>query len=92
MSQANLSLLNKFMHQHRGALGWTPPAGGTTCFPWLRDGRDARPLCEALAKAGVLAAPGDCFEMPAHLRIGVGAVSGGYQEALDIFRSVLAGL
>ena len=92
VSQANLSLLNKFMLQHRGALGWTPPAGGTTCFPWLRDGRDARPLCEALAKAGVLAAPGDCFEMPAHLRIGVGAVSGGYQEALDIFRSVLAGL
>jgi len=38
-----------------------------------------------------LAAPGDCFDMPAHLRIGVGAVSDGYQEALDIFRSVLAG-
>jgi len=91
VSQANLSMLNKFMLQHRGALGWTPPAGGTTCFPWLRDGRDARPLCEALAKAGVLAAPGDCFDMPAHLRIGVGAVSDGYQEALDIFRSVLAG-
>ena len=92
VSQANLSLLNRFMHQHRDALGWTPPAGGTTCFPWLRDGRDARPLGEALARAGVLIAPGDCFEMPAHMRLGVGAVAGGYQEALDIFHSVLAGL
>ena len=58
------------------------PAGGTTCFPWLRDGRDARPLCEALAKAGVLAAPGDCFDMPAHFRVGFGAMRSGYADAL----------
>jgi aspartate/methionine/tyrosine aminotransferase len=92
VSRANLALLTKFMHEHREAIGWTPPAGGTTCFPWLRDGRDTRPLCEALAKAGVLIAPGDCFEMPAHFRIGVGALAAGYPEALDIFRAVLAGL
>jgi aspartate/methionine/tyrosine aminotransferase len=91
VSRANLSLLSKFMHEQRGALGWVPPAGGTTCFPWLRDGRDARPLCETLAKAGVLVAPGDCFDMPAHMRIGVGAMANGYQEALDIFHAVLAG-
>lgn len=91
VASANLSLLTKFMHTHREAIGWTPPAGGTTCFPWLRDGRDSRPLCEALAQAGVLAAPGDCFEMPTHFRIGVGALTGSYQDALDIFRAVLAG-
>jgi aspartate/methionine/tyrosine aminotransferase len=91
VSEANLSLLTKFMHQHREALGWTPPAGGTTCFPWLRDRRDARPLCEALAKAGVLVGPGDCFEMPAHFRVGVGAVADGYEDALEVFRGVLAG-
>lgn len=91
VSQANLGLLTKFMHEHREALGWTPPAGGTTCFPWLRDGRDSRPLCEALAKAGVLVAPGDCFDLPSHLRLGVGAMASGYQDALDIFHSVLAG-
>jgi aspartate/methionine/tyrosine aminotransferase len=91
VSGANLALLTKFMHEHREALGWTPPAGGTTCFPWLRDGRDSRPLCEVLAKAGVLAAPGDCFEMPAHFRLGVGALVNGYQDALDIFHAVLAG-
>jgi aspartate/methionine/tyrosine aminotransferase len=92
VSERNLGLLTGFMHEHRAALGWTPPAGGTTCFPWLRDGRDARPMCEALAKAGVLAAPGDCFDMPEHFRVGIGAVTEGYQEALDIFRAVLAGL
>jgi len=91
VSQANLALLTRFMHTHRDAIGWTPPAGGTTAFPWLRDGCDSRPLCETLAKAGVLVAPGDCFDMPAHMRIGVGALRDGYAEALEIFRAVLAG-
>jgi len=92
VAERNLGLLTRFMHEHRSALGWTPPAGGTTCFPWLRDGRDSRPMCEALAKAGVLVAPGDCFAMPEYFRIGICAVTEGYQEALDVFRAVLAGL
>ena len=91
VSGTNLALLTKFMQEHREALEWTMPAGGTTCFPWLRDGRDARPLCELLARDGVLVAPGDCFDMPAHFRIGIGALTSGYQDALDIFRTVLAG-
>jgi aspartate/methionine/tyrosine aminotransferase len=91
VSQANLALLSKFMHEHRDVIGWTPPAGGTTAFPWLRDGRDSRPLCEALARAGVLVAPGDCFDMPAHFRVGVGALREGYDAALEVFRAVLAG-
>jgi aspartate/methionine/tyrosine aminotransferase len=91
VSQANLVLLTRFMREHRETLGWTPPAGGTTCFPWLRDGRDARALCETLAGAGVLLAPGDCFDMPAHFRLGVGALREGYAEALEVFHAVLAG-
>lgn len=87
---ANLALLTAFMDRQRGRLAWTPPGGGTTCFPWLRDGRDARPLCAALAKAGVLVAPGDCFEMPPHMRIGFGAMRAGYAEALGLFGEVLA--
>ncbi|HEX6396415.1 MAG TPA: aminotransferase class I/II-fold pyridoxal phosphate-dependent enzyme [Steroidobacteraceae bacterium] len=90
VSGTNLALLSKFMHEHRDALAWTPPAGGTTCFPHLRDGRDARALCERLARDGVLLAPGDCFDLPAHFRIGVGALTSGYEDALGIFRAVLA--
>jgi aspartate/methionine/tyrosine aminotransferase len=91
VARANLALLGRFMTDHAGQLGWAPPTGGTTCFPWLRDGRDARPLCEALAKAGVLTAPGDCFDMPAHFRVGFGALRTGYADALAIFARVLAG-
>jgi aspartate/methionine/tyrosine aminotransferase len=87
---ANLELLTTFMDQHRSVLGWAPPGGGTTCFPRLLDGRDARPMCEQLARAGVLVAPGDCFDMPAHFRVGFGALRSGYADALEIFRRVLA--
>jgi aspartate/methionine/tyrosine aminotransferase len=92
VSRANLALLTRFMDEHRDVLGWAPPGGGTTCFPWFRDDRDARPLCEALAKAGVLAAPGDCFDMPAHFRVGYGAMRSGYAEALGIVSGTLAKL
>ena len=53
----------------------------------------ARPLCEALAKAGVLAGAGRLLRNAGALpRSGIGAVADGYQDALDIFRAVLAGL
>ena len=35
VARANLALLAPFMDEHRELLGWAPPAGGTTCFPWL---------------------------------------------------------
>jgi aspartate/methionine/tyrosine aminotransferase len=90
VARDNLAVLAEFMNEHRDVLGWAPPSGGTTCFPWLRDGRDARTLCMALAKEGVLVAPGDCFDMPSHMRIGFGAMPSGYADALAIFRRVLA--
>lgn len=90
VARTNLPLLAAFMHENRDVLGFPAPAGGTTCFPYLLDGRDARPLAAALAKAGVLVAPGDCFDMPAHLRLGFGAQREGYAQALEIFGQVLA--
>ncbi len=53
-----------------GVLSWARPRGGTTSFPWFTDGRNSRPFCEELAKAGVLIAPGDCFGHANHMRIG----------------------
>ncbi|HTU66596.1 MAG TPA: pyridoxal phosphate-dependent aminotransferase [Steroidobacteraceae bacterium] len=90
VARANLALLSAFMEMHGGLFAFPAPAGGTTCFPCLRDGRDARPLAERLAKAGVLVAPGDCFDMPSHLRIGFGAQREGYAAALDVFSEVIS--
>jgi aspartate/methionine/tyrosine aminotransferase len=88
-AQANLALLTRFLTEHREVLGCPAQPGGTTAFPWFRDGRDARPFAEAAAKAGVLVAPGDCFDCPAHFRVGFAAVGAGYEEALAILAAAL---
>lgn len=81
---ANLARLDEFMSAQRDTIAWVRPCGGTVAFPWRLDERDARPMCEALAREGVLVAPGDCFASAAHFRIGFGAQASGFQQALDI--------
>jgi aspartate/methionine/tyrosine aminotransferase len=84
VTRQNLAKLDDFMSTHRHTLGWVRPSGGTVAFPWRLDEADARPMCEALAREGVLVAPGDCFEAAAHFRVGFGAQAVGFQQALDI--------
>jgi aspartate/methionine/tyrosine aminotransferase len=91
VAQANFALLEQFMQRHRSTLGWIPPGGGTVSFPWLLDGRDSRPICQALAREGVLVAPGDCFGVAEHFRIGLGAHATGFEEALEIASRVFTG-
>jgi len=80
---SNLRLLDRFMDEHSGTLDWVRPRGGMTAFPWLRDSGDARPFCRQLMKRGVLLAPGDCFGMPSHFRMGFGASGHGFPQALE---------
>ncbi len=78
----NLRQLAAFMGEHRETLGWVPPRGGMTAFPWLLSGEDSRAFCQAAAEQGVLLAPGDCFSEPAHFRLGFAAVTDRFPEAL----------
>jgi aspartate/methionine/tyrosine aminotransferase len=86
---ANLKLLDQFFAEHSDDLGWVRPRGGTTAFPWLRDGSDARDFCRTVAERGVLLAPGDCFQMPDHFRLGFGVSTAGFGAALDRVGEVL---
>ncbi|MGB8889427.1 MAG: aminotransferase class I/II-fold pyridoxal phosphate-dependent enzyme [Candidatus Korobacteraceae bacterium] len=81
----NLKLLDGFMAEHRDAIGWIPPQGGMTAFPWLASGENARPFCQAAAERGILLAPGDCFDASSHFRLGFAAVGDNFSKALDRF-------
>jgi len=81
----NLKLLDRFMADHRDVLGWIPPQGGMTAFPWLISGDDARPFCQAAAEQGILLAPGDCFDASSHFRLGFAAAGDNFLKALDRF-------
>jgi len=86
----NLDALSDFIARVSDVLAWAKPSGGTVCFPWFRDGRDSRPFCEALAAKGVLVAPGDCFGMADHMRVGFALLQPAkFQQALAIFEQAL---
>ena len=81
----NLALLDRFMDEHRDTLGWIRPQGGMTAFPWLANGENARPFCQAAIEHGILLAPGDCFDVPSHFRLGFAASGDNFSKALDRF-------
>jgi aspartate/methionine/tyrosine aminotransferase len=74
VASANLELLDQFFAASASILSWVRPGGGMTAFPSLNSGVNSRSFCEELAARGVLLAPGDCFEMPSHFRLGFGAL------------------
>ncbi|HEY2114710.1 MAG TPA: aminotransferase class I/II-fold pyridoxal phosphate-dependent enzyme [Candidatus Angelobacter sp.] len=81
----NLKLLDRFMADHREVLGWIPPQGGMTAFPWLVSGENARAFGQAVAERGILLAPGDCFDTPSHFRLGFAAAGDNFARALERF-------
>ncbi|MFY9531483.1 MAG: aminotransferase class I/II-fold pyridoxal phosphate-dependent enzyme [Candidatus Acidiferrales bacterium] len=83
VTTANLSLLDAFFSEHSGVIRWMRPQGGMTAFPWLNSGEDSRAFCTEAAQQGVLLAPGDCFSMPAHFRIGFAASGEQFPRALE---------
>ena len=85
VADRNLKLLEKFMTEHRDVLGWIPPQGGMTTFPWMMSGDDARPFCQAAAERGILLAPGDCFDTPMHFRLGFAAAGDKFRDAIERF-------
>jgi aspartate/methionine/tyrosine aminotransferase len=81
----NLERLDRFMAEHRELLGWIRPQGGMTAFPWLVSGENARPFCQAATERGILFAPGDCFDVPSHFRLGFAASGETFGVALERF-------
>ncbi|HXB74218.1 MAG TPA: aminotransferase class I/II-fold pyridoxal phosphate-dependent enzyme [Candidatus Acidoferrales bacterium] len=73
VAQANLSLVDQVFEEFGDGLRWVRPRGGMTAFPWLADGGDGREFCRRMMQRGVMLAPGDCFGMPAHFRLGFAA-------------------
>ena len=82
VASENLQHLGRFMSEHQETIGWIPPRGGMTAFPWLVSGQDSRAFCQGAAEQGILLAPGDCFDAPPHFRLGFAAIAGKFPDAL----------
>jgi aspartate/methionine/tyrosine aminotransferase len=89
ITAANLPLLDRLFADHAGVLRWVRPAGGITAFPWLANGLDGRDFCRRLAQSGVLLAPGDCFGMSSHFRLGFAASGERFAAGMERLAEVL---
>jgi aspartate/methionine/tyrosine aminotransferase len=89
IAAANLALLDDFFAANSDTLRWVRPAGGFTGMPCLVDGSDGRQFCLRAMRHGVMIAPGDCFRMPSHFRIGFAASGDKFAGGLDRLASML---
>jgi aspartate/methionine/tyrosine aminotransferase len=89
IAQTNLGLLDQFFDEFRTVLKWVRPSGGMTAFPWLADGGDAREFCQRLLSHGVMLAPGDCFGMPSHFRLGFAASGESFPRGIARLAEIL---
>jgi len=89
VATANLALLDQLFGEYGDVLQWVRPRGGMTAFPWLAGGGDTREFCRRLANRGLLMAPGDCFGMPSHFRIGFAASGDAFPHALERFAAFI---
>jgi aspartate/methionine/tyrosine aminotransferase len=44
VASGNLRAMEPFFAEHAGRIGWIPPRGGLTAWPWLRSGESSRPF------------------------------------------------
>src|SRR5262249_25012670 len=89
VASGNLAALDGLFARLSDVLGWVRPRGGMTGFPWIRDEPDSRAFCKRAAEHGILLAPGDCFGMPRHFRIGFGVTEAGFTDALVELESLI---
>ena len=86
---ANLELLDHVLAEHADILDWIRPRGGMTGFARLISGASARHFCEAALEHGLLLAPGDCWGVSDHFRIGFGVGREWYPRAMDRLSELL---
>ena len=84
----NLELADAFLERHADVVDWVRPDASPIGFPRLRVG-DTQAFCERLAvEAGVLLLPGDVYDEPGHVRLGLGRL--GAAEAFERLSAFLA--
>jgi aspartate/methionine/tyrosine aminotransferase len=68
----NLALADAFVAAHADRMDWVRPSASPIGFPRLRV-PDTLAFCERLAaEAGVLLLPGEVYDVPGHVRLGLG--------------------
>ena len=88
-TRANLEHLDGLFADFSEIIQWVRPQGGTTGFPRIISGADGRVFSRAAVQSGLLFAPGDCFGVADHFRVGFGVGAEWYPRAMERFAEFL---
>jgi aspartate/methionine/tyrosine aminotransferase len=87
---ANLALVDAFLERHPDLVEWVRPTASPIGFPQLNV-PDTEAFCVDLAaREGVLLLPGEVYDEPGHVRVGLGRVR--VPDALDRLERYVASL
>jgi aspartate/methionine/tyrosine aminotransferase len=89
VTRFNIKLLDEVMTENKDVVDWVRPQGGMTAFARLVSGANGRAFCQAALERGLLLAPGDCWNVPDHFRIGFGVGREWYAQAMERFSEFL---
>ncbi len=91
IARSNHRTLLEWLKEHEGFFDYVMPKAGVLCFPKLKNVPiSSEQLCrEVFEQHKLLLVPGECFEMPGHLRIGFGGDSERLKIALGLLSEYL---
>ena len=89
IAKTNLEVVGKWV-ENRGDVDWVPPEGGLVTFPRFYRNVTSTELCTLLTEEyNVFVAPGKCFDIESHFRIGFGWSKDELREGLEFVGKAL---
>jgi len=83
IAKTNLEVMREWV-ENRDDVDWVPPEGGLVTFPRFYRNTTSTELCKLLAeKYKVFVAPGKCFDIESHFRVGFGWSTDELDEGLE---------
>jgi len=91
IARKNRKILLEWFKRHTYFFDYILPEVGVLCFPRLRNVPiTTEELCKKIFnEKSLLLVPGECFDMPGHIRIGFGGDSNNFETCLSIFSDYL---
>jgi len=96
LARENRRVLLDWFEENRPIIDYVAPRAGLVCFPRFNLPISTEEFCRrAYEERGVLLVPGECFEMPGHIRFGFGGdpaeFAAGLRELGEVLREVTVG-
>jgi aspartate/methionine/tyrosine aminotransferase len=93
LAKGNLKVLLDWFNRHQPYIDYVVPRAGLVCFPRFNLPISTEEFCRrAYNERGVLLVPGECFEMPGHIRFGFGGdpveFAAGLREVEELLKEV----